>query len=74
MKVLTLNRNKVKLYTITDVARALGACYGVLWQQIYIRAREPFEAPAFQFGRRSYYTQEQYERLTAPKGTEEKIG
>ncbi len=63
MKTIVKQRGRVTIYSLSDIANALGLPIPTLWWRVY--RMSAFERPAVRFGRRTYYSEEQFERLTA---------
>jgi DNA-binding transcriptional MerR regulator len=64
MTTICVDRKPVKLYTISDVARALGLTPHTLW--VRVKKAGTFPPPNVRHGERYYYSEPDFLALTAP--------
>ncbi len=61
MKLVYIDRKPLRLFTISDMAKALGVVNVTLWCRI--RRDGVFPAPNYRYKNRDYYTADEFETL-----------
>lgn len=77
MKTIHINRQAITLYTVADLAKALGRPANSVWYAVRQSQTPVFAAPNYRWGNRDYYTAEEFAAALAAfnkvVGTVEKV-